>query len=168
MNARTTSEAAGTDPAAPVRPSAAGFTLLELLITITMLSITLGIGVQGYRSFSEASIVDRATRAIMGDVALTRSYAIQRQAAVTLQADEAARAYVVRSGGDEIFRRSFAADTDLPLTLLDVGTDGDELTFNSRGMHTESGVVSIDLARNDRSSRIRVSVLGRTKLAGTP
>lgn len=144
-----------------------GLTLVEVLIAIVMLAILLGIGFQGLQAFNQSAIPDRAATAIAGDVTLTRSYAIQRGESVTLAADEANRSYEIRTaGGDVLQKRSFSASTDLPLTLLDVTTGDDEITFNSRGMLAGgASSVTIDIARFDSEKRIQVNALGRTRIS---
>ena len=150
----------------PVRSDERGLTLIELLIGMVMLAILLAIGFQGLKSFNESAVPDRAATAIAGDVTLTRSYAIQRGQSVSLIADEANRSYRIETtGGDVLQRRRFDASTDLPLTVLDVRTAGDDITFNSRGM-LAGGVssVTVEIARFDTERRIQVNALGRTRI----
>ncbi|MFW6193740.1 MAG: pilus assembly FimT family protein [Gemmatimonadota bacterium] len=148
----------------------AGFTMVELLIAIAILGIVLGIGFMGMRGFNESTVVDRAATAIASDVTLTRSYAIQRRSTVAIVADEANRSYEIRdeSTGDVLQTRSFAADTDLPLTRLDIQTSGDELKFNARGLMVGSGNATILLERLDTGKQIEVSALGRTRVTAAP
>lgn len=143
-----------------------GLTLIELLMAMVMLAILLGIGFQGLQAFNESAIPDRAATAIAGDITLTRSYAIQRGQDVSLVADEANRSYEIQTaGGDVLQRRTFSASTDLPLTVLDVQTGSDEITFNSRGMLTGGlSSATIDIARFDTERRIQVTALGRTRV----
>lgn len=148
----------------------AGFTLVELLIAIALLGIVLGIGFTGMRGFNESTTVDRAATAIAADVTLARSHAIQRRSTVTLAADEANRRYEIRdvSTGDVLESRSFSADTDLPLTRLDIQTTGDALTFNARGLLVSSGNATILVERLDTGKQIEVSALGRTRTTAAP
>lgn len=145
-----------------------GFTMVELLIAITLLGIVLGIGFAGMRGFNESTVVDRAATAIASDVTLTRSYAIQRRSTVSLVADEANRSYAIRDGADTLEIRSYAADTDLPLTRLDVQTGGDELSFNARGLLVGTGNATILVERLDSSQKIEVTALGRTRVTAAP
>lgn len=147
----------------------AGFTMVELLIAITLLGIAVGIGFMGMRGFNESTVVDRAATAIASDVTLTRSHAIQRRTTVTMAADEADRRYEIRdvSTGEVLETRSFAAGTDLPLTRLDIQTSGDALTFNARGLLV-SGNATILVERLDTGQQIEVSALGRTRTSPAP
>lgn len=148
----------------------AGFTMVELLIAVTLLGILVGIGFMGMRGFNESTVVDRAATAIAGDVTVTRSYAIQRRSTVTMAADEANRRYEIRDvdTGDLLETRSFAASTDLPLTRLDVQTAGDALTFNARGLLVSGGSATILVERFDTGKQIEVSALGRTRVSAAP
>lgn len=150
----------------PWRKDESGFTLVELLMAMVMLAILMGLGFQGLRAFNQSAVPDRAASAIAGDIALTRSYAIQRGEDVSLVADEANRSYMIRTAGGEVLhRRSFSASTDLPLTVMDVMTSGDDIAFNSRGMLTGGmSSATIEIARFESEKRIQVNALGRTRV----
>lgn len=142
-----------------------GFSIVELLVVIVILGILFAIGVTGFRGFRESSTVRRAAEAVAGDVSLTRSYAVQRRRNVSLVADEAGRSYDIRSpGGPTYAQRSFAADTDVPLTLLDVATDGDSITFDARGMRVTPGTDHVDVGRFETELRVLFNVTGRTRV----
>lgn len=150
----------GQDGAGP-----GGFTVVELLIAIVVLGIVVAVGVSAYNDFRRASTVRRAAEAVAGDIVLTRSYAVQRRRNVSLVAQEADRTYAIRSpGGPTYSRRSFAADTDVPLTLLDVVTAGDSVTFNSRGLKVTAGTDSISVGRLGEELRVKLNAMGRTKI----
>lgn len=153
---------------------AAGFSLLEMLIVLVLFSIALGIGAQGLQDFNEAETVERAARAIAGDVTLTRSYAVQRRSEVRLVANESQRSYeIVDVGADPdqtLARRSYSASSDLPLTRLDVQTAGDHLAFDPRGMlgGGSGGSETIEIERLGSGRRIVVGPLGRTHVEVLP
>lgn len=158
---------AGGDGVSPrsraARTGRAGFSLIELLLVVVVFSITVGVGIEGFRQFNESATVDRAARVVAGDVVLARTHAIQRREHVSLVADEADRSYaIVDASGDTILVRRYNAASDLPLTLLDVKTSGDDLTFNARGLLASGSAVEIDVGRLGKEKRVQVSVLGRT------
>lgn len=142
-----------------------GFSILELLVVLTLISIVLGVGFSGFRSYREATVVDRAIESVAGDVRLARSFAIQRRSPVAIVVDEAARSYALRDETtmDTLVERRYDAASELPLTVLDV-VDGSSLTFDSRGILSASGTVRIDVGANDNQRSIAVSRLGRTKV----
>jgi type IV fimbrial biogenesis protein FimT len=62
----------------------AGFTLLELMVAITVLALLLGIGVPGFRDFVRNSRMTAATNDIVTDFSIARSEAVKRRVPVTL------------------------------------------------------------------------------------
>lgn len=146
-----------------------GFTMIELLMALTLLAIILGVGFTELRGFNETMIVDRAASSIAADVSVARSYAVQRGNDISLEAEESARRYVIRdeATGDTLKVRVHAASSDLPLTRLDVQTSDDRLTFNSRGLLVPGNSVDIVIGRFDSGKRIRVSPLGRSTISVT-
>lgn len=146
-----------------------GFTLVELLIVIAMFSILVAVGFRGFKQFNESTTVDQAARALTSDVTLARSFAIRRGENVSLVADEADRSYVIRDAGGTILAATdMSASSGTPLTLLDVKTTGDSITFNARGMLTSGSTVEIDLGRSGLTKKVDVSPLGRTRIAQVP
>lgn len=156
-------------PRTATSPRQEGFSLLELLVAMTLVTIVMGIGFSGFRNYRGATVVDRAVEAVAGDVRLARSFAIQRRSDVAIVVDEAARSYALRveATSDTLLQRRFDAASDLPLTLLDV-VDGNSLTFDARGILTTTGTARIDLGAGDRQSSISISKLGRTKVDRSP
>lgn len=147
----------------------AGFTILELLIVMTMFSVLVAVGLQGFKNFSRSASVDQAARALSSDVTLTRSLAVRRGGNVSLVADEGARRYVIRdASGNVLGAGDFSAESGAPLTLLDVKTTGDSITFNSRGMLVTGSTVDVDVGYNGRTKQVEVSALGRTRIAQAP
>lgn len=159
----------------PRRTGQGGFSLIEVLMVLILLSIVLGIGAQGMQGFNEAGTATRAANAVAGDITLTRSYAVQRLSEVRLIADEAARTYAIVDVGanpdDTLMTRRYSASSDLPLTRLDVGLGGNHVAFNSRGMVVTGGSVgtdTIEVERLDSGRRIVISPLGRTRVETLP
>jgi len=61
-----------------------GFTLIELMFTIVVLAVLLGIGVPNFRDFIRNSRISGATNDIITDFNLARSEAVKRRVPVTL------------------------------------------------------------------------------------
>lgn len=61
-----------------------GFTLIELMFTIVVLAVLLGIGVPNFRDFMRSSRISGATNDIVTDFSVARSEAIKRRVPVTL------------------------------------------------------------------------------------
>lgn len=156
-----TSERAADGP-----PPDEGFTILELLLTVTVIGIVLAVGVSVFEGFRTASTVDKAARVVAADVTLARNHALQRRATVSMVVDEAARSYAIRdesvSPNDTLLVSLHDAGTDAPLTTLNV-VSGNSLTFNARGVLSGGGA-TIDVEYRGEQKRIAVSGLGRTRI----
>lgn len=143
-------------------PRVAGFTLIELMSAVVVAAIMLALGYAGFREFNEAITVRKAAGTIAADLSLTRSFAIQRRENVSLVADEADRSYEIRAAdGTVLSRRSFDVDSGLPLDGMAVGTVGDSVTFNSRGLMIGGGGVEVAVGRRDRAQVVYMNALGR-------
>lgn len=142
----------------------AGFTLVELLIVLSIVSLSMLIANSSYISFRESSALNRAARVVAADVALARSYAIRNRTAVALVADETARSYVIRDGtGNVYLNRAFDAASEMALESFDVSLPGDSISFNSRGM-LNLGAATIDVGRSGDSRRVTLNAIGRWRI----
>lgn len=141
-----------------------GFTLVELLITITIMSVVGLIANTSFRSFRQRTILNRAAQVVAADAAMTRTYAIRGRANVSLVADESTQSYQIRDDSGNVLKtRWFDADSDLPLDSLNVVNAGDSLTFNARGMLVSAFAV-IDVGSSAGSKRVIVNGLGRHRV----
>ena len=61
-----------------------GFTLLELMITITIVAILLSLGVPSYKYVTNANRIARAVNGLLGDMQLARAEAIKQGQSVTV------------------------------------------------------------------------------------
>jgi len=146
------------------RTSERGFTLVEMLIVVTILSLVSLIANTSFRNFRERATLNRAARVIAADIALTRSYAIRERQNVSLVADEASRTYAIRTaGGDTLAVRSLDSSTDLAIDSLNVLATGDSITFNSRGMLL-TAVAQVDVGRASGDRRVQVNGIGRARI----
>lgn len=147
----------------------AGLTVIELGMAMAVAGIMLAVSYAGYREFNEAITLRKAAGVVASDLSLTRSFAIQRRANVSLVANEAARSYVIRdSDGTMLGNRIFDASSGLPLDFLTVHTLGDSVTFNSRGLLATAGAVEVDVGRQIRTQRIFMNALGRYTITRDP
>jgi type IV fimbrial biogenesis protein FimT len=61
-----------------------GFTLIELLVTLSVLTITLAIGVPSFQSMAQTNRLAAATNDLAGALAMARSEAVRRASPVTV------------------------------------------------------------------------------------
>lgn len=134
-------------------------------MVLSSMIFMLSLSYSAYRQFNEALVVKKAATVLASDLALTRSYAIQRRSNVAFVAAEADLAYVIRdTSGSVLGRRSFDAESGLPLDYLDVKTEGDTVTFNSRGLLISGGTAEVEVGRAARRRSVHVNALGRYRI----
>ena len=150
----------------PGRVGRGGFTLVEMLIALTLIAVATAIGASALRAYYETTVSRRAASVIAGDIAVTRSAAVKLGRNVSLVAREDSLSYVIRSDSGTVLypRRSFDTQSELPLTSLDVQLDGDSMTFNPRGILISGGTRRIDVAVSSRGMGVEFNVLGRTRI----
>jgi prepilin-type N-terminal cleavage/methylation domain-containing protein len=146
------------------RNQPSGFTLVEVLISLTIVSILVLMSNTAFRNFRQRTILNRAARVVAADAALTRTYAIRGRANVSMVADEANQRYEIRDGSGKVLKtRQFDGDSDLPLDSLNVRLTGDSLTFNARGMLVTAFAL-IDVGTISGSRTVQVNGLGRYRI----
>lgn len=146
------------------RSNQRGFTLVELLIGITIMSVVALMANTSFRNFRQRTILNRAAQVVAGDAAMTRTYAIRQRANVSLVADESNQRYEIRDQAGNVLRtRWFDAESDLRLDSLNVLNAGDSLTFNARGMLVSAFAI-IDIGSDAGSKRVIVNGLGRHRV----
>ncbi|MGD8495314.1 MAG: GspH/FimT family pseudopilin [Gemmatimonadales bacterium] len=146
------------------RLSERGFTLVELLIVMSIVSLSLLIANSSYTTFRESATLNRAARIVAADAALARSYAIRNRTTVSLVADEANQSYEVHDESGTVYLyRQFDAASEMKLETLDVKLSGDSLSFNSRGLMS-SGSATIDVGRSGGMRRVTLNAIARWQI----
>lgn len=141
-----------------------GFTLVELLIGLTIMSVVGLMANTSFRNFRQRTILNRAAQVVAADAAMTRTYAIRARANVSMVADESNQSYQIRDAAGNVLKtRWFDADSDLRLSDLDIRLAGDSLTFNARGMLV-SAFALIDVGSDSDSKTVTVNGLGRHRI----
>ncbi len=118
----------------------AGFTLLEMLMVMLIVAVMTSVAGAQYRDYVDRIGPERAARLIGTNVLLTRSYAIQRRAPVSLVLDTTEQKMWIRSATDTIRSLELGADSDFRIETLTMGFPGDSISFSSRGVCRECGL----------------------------
>lgn len=168
---------------------ARGFTLVELLITIAVVAITLGIGVPSFQEMTVRNRLMTQTNEILTAINLARSEAVKRNRTVTLcRADDASATacagtgtwehWIILAGADNVVRRgspprfgnSMSVTSSLPGGELRLSPDG--LARTSAGALANAQSIMV-CATNGPAENRRQVVLGAgsrlsvTKSSGT-
>lgn len=117
----------------------AGFTLLELLITVAVLSILVALAAPSFREMMDRNAARAAANDLLSSVLVARSEAIKREQRVSLAKNGDWSSWQVFTDPDA--DGTFDAGEELildhvsenPLTVSTKGTLGNFLSFNSRG-----------------------------------
>lgn len=142
----------------PPRKRKVGYTILELLVVLTLASIVLAIALP-----RTVALLDRITvRSAVADVAATlasaRTLAMAARAAVSVEVDTVRGALRVRRGGEMLFTRDVGRAHNVQLRAT-----RDSLAFGRRGLGYGAANLSIVVSRRAVVETVFVSRLGRVR-----
>ncbi|MCZ6825273.1 MAG: prepilin-type N-terminal cleavage/methylation domain-containing protein [Gemmatimonadetes bacterium] len=146
----------------------AGFTLLEMLMVMLIVAVMTSVAGAQYRDYIDRVGPERAARLIGTYVLLTRSYAIQRRAPVSLVLDTTEHKMWIRSATDTIRSLELGPDSDFRIETLTMGFPGDSISFSSRGVCRECGLTgtgTITVAGEHVGYVVTFNALGVWKMA---
>lgn len=141
-----------------------GFTLVELLIAITVAGILLGLGLPRLRAAMIQEQVRSARREVTTRLAQARAVAVQRGCPATLSLNAAATQVWVtacRTGG--------VAGIDTIGSVANLGTryqvamaaSSNAVVFGPHGVATGAGWVALKFARSGHTDSLAISPVGR-------
>ncbi|WP_456405195.1 GspH/FimT family pseudopilin [Thiolapillus sp.] len=147
-----------------------GFTLVELLITVVVLSILVALAVPSFRGLMDRNAVSTTANDLLSSILLARSEAIKREQPV------------IFSGNADFGTWNVAADTDgdgtgdVVLLQHDLGGHGSSvaannsttITFNTRGranLNVNNDYFTI--SKNDATRYVCFSATGRPRVQET-
>lgn len=141
-----------------------GFTVVELLIVVTIIGLLALVSYPTLRTFRENLVVHKAAGLLVADITTARSQAIKRNENISLVADVGTQSYEIRSAdGTVVGGRVFDSDNNLQLNYMAVTNAGDSLTFNSRGLLT-SALGRIDLSNGEDTLGVIVNLVGTARI----
>ncbi|MDX1647121.1 MAG: GspH/FimT family pseudopilin [Longimicrobiales bacterium] len=122
-------------------PRDRGFTLMELIVVLTVGAVIVTLGTLGLSGYVQRSAARQAAQIFAQDLVAARSFAMRSQEPVVVRFYETGRWYEVRgqSSATEIARRRFGGGGDIDLEALSLDTAGDTLVVDPRGMMDMSG-----------------------------
>jgi len=132
--------ASGT-AAAPDGRAGSGFTLIELVVVLSISAVVVTMGTLTFSGYFQRSSARRAAQVFSQDLVAARSFAVRSQDPVVIRFYESTRWYevVVQSSSAEIGRGRFGSGGDIELSDIALDVAGDSLVFDGRGMADMSG-----------------------------
>ena len=153
-----------------VRPTAPGFSLLELLCALGVLSLLLGAALPTLSTTLPALALDHAGRALVAELELARVRAIHRNTRVRAVVELALARYRIESESEGRFE-SDGADRTLPAGVtFDAGAStrvaGGRvvITFLPRGHTADNATIALGNGVATTPRRVVVSSAGRVRI----
>ena len=137
-----------------------GFSLVEILIVIVILSVLSSIAIPNFIKFQQNRNLQEAVGALMADLKFARQSAMTQGVNYTVTLNPSNETYRVQGGTYDVTKKvsDFGSKTQIYWTSFPYN----KVTFQPRGTLVETGTYSV-LLRNKRDSCIHVNVnlLGR-------
>lgn len=132
-------------------PKSAGFTLIELMITIAIFSITLTFGVSSYRTWVKNTQIRNAAESIQNGIQRARAEAVKRNTSIAfaLSADSSWQISVAGSG---VIESRSGNEGSKNVTVTPTPTGATTITLNSLGVVVPNVPASSPLTQVDLSS----------------
>ena len=125
------------------RAGRVGFTLLEMVIVMLLLSLSLAAMAGVFSAYQGRTAAQRAAQVFALDIGRARASAIRSREPVVIDFDEVGVAYQMRfESGDTILTRRFSQGNEIFLSSVDLQMTGDSLVFDTRGVCDLSGAGS--------------------------
>lgn len=161
--------------------TARGFTLFDLLISFTILSILIAVGVPSFSAQLNASRLDTSTQELLDSVNFARSQAVFRNARVTMKSkatwNEGWDIFIdnnnnaVLDAGEQALQTYdkntsvlFDANTPVKHYISFIGTGESRLAKIDKGGGFQAGTIKICLAHSGAGNALVLSRSGRPKL----
>jgi prepilin-type N-terminal cleavage/methylation domain-containing protein len=119
----------------------AGFTLLELVIVLSITAIGLTFAGVAFASYFQRVSAERAAQVFAQDLTLARDWAMRSREPVVIRFYETNMWYEVQAqaSATEVARRRFGVNADIDLTGVALDMTGDSVVFDMRGVADLSG-----------------------------
>ena len=123
------------------RRARAGFTLLELVVVLTLTFIGLAFVSLRFTDYLHRVSARRAAQVFAQDLTLARTWAVRSREPVVIRFNESSLWYEVetQSTATEVARRRFGSNADIDLSEVTFDIAGDTLVFSARGIADLTG-----------------------------
>lgn len=146
----------------------AAFTLLELLLALTIVGVLMALGASGARTLASRQGAEQAGQALVREVVVARTFAMRAGEPVALVADRSKRQFTTRNAAGTVYRTlAFATDDALDASSVATNLAGDSVAFSARGLCLNcaaSGASTLTVVSRGRSYSVTVNPLGRIRL----
>ena len=120
-----------------------GFTVVEMLVTLILYTITLGLALSMFSGYQSRTAAQRAAQVFAMDLSLARTSAVRGREVAIVDFDETGVSYLIRlESGDTLVERKFGRDDDIALDSVNLQLTGDSVAFDARGVGDLSGSAS--------------------------
>ena len=120
-----------------------GFTVVEMLVTLILYTITLGLAFSMFSGYQSRTAAQRAAQVFAMDLSLARTSAVRGREVAIVDFDETGGRYFIRlESGDTLVERQFGRDDDIALDSINLQLTGDSVAFDARGVGDLSGSAS--------------------------
>lgn len=172
LERRMQSSRTGTVGRDSARRGARGFTVLELLIVLLVVSLILAIATQRYGVHLERTAARQAAQLFAQDLGLTRTSALRDRQPASLTFLAGSRDYVIEVNGVEVARRSYGALSQVRLSMMELThPPGSSVTFNARGIVDLGTGATLGRAQFEAGTtayEVRFNSMGATAIAEVP
>jgi prepilin-type N-terminal cleavage/methylation domain-containing protein len=146
-----------------LRPTAGGFSIVELLVVVTVIGIAAGFSIPKINRMQNESKVQRAVRALQQDVQQAYAIAGRNRSPVRLTWHSASmQLQLTNIGGTAVYRRTGLGQGSYGFSSSEVAVVPNSLVIFPTGLAGDSLVITI--TRNSYSKRVRVSKSGMVRL----
>ena len=143
----------------------AGFTLIELIITISIVAIVLSVAIPNFIGWGPERRLAGAAGDIQGALQTARLVALKENSAATVNFDINAESYTVTVNGRTVRSGQMPAGVDLAsVTDLGTNTPTSAIAFNSRGLASPSVDIRVNGSSSSTPRRIRLNLSGSSKV----
>jgi type IV fimbrial biogenesis protein FimT len=157
----------GQRPVTNLRSQGAGFTLVELMVTLAVLAILLGIAVPSFQSVIQNNRLNTAINDVLGAMNFAKVEAIRRNATVRFCINLGSGAWVVENSSDDEVGAGIRAGAVHPSVEVEVSegldtaaVDGHAcVRFRPNGTASPIGKLALSLGQEMRIVTVEVGVL---------